>query len=575
MIAPAVIEDFFRIGKTHYSSPIAIRTASFGIVESRGERMQEANSLLKQDESTVDVPRLHAVVRLLLAGLFAFAAVLVVLAVLRGSKVVYNEMRGAPTLGILHGMPVYQIAVKDVSFCVLYGPLTYLFYLPAALFNNPHSYFLVASCVSFLVYCLPLGLFLIHMRGVQNGFWMGLLFASTFLLFTLNSASLTYSSMNFTADAPTLGFAGLACTILFFYDGRRPWLDTALIAIFACCALGSKQNMALFVVALPLFGLIYYGREFTMRLIVCIGAGLALTLSVIWAVYRDLSAVYFNNVLVPRHFPIQWENVSIPIELLISQTVLLLFALGCLLTIAFSSTHDFARGFGRGQLGRVVLFFAVALGLAPFSIMGAVFWGGSANALSPTIYFGLLTLLALSHVLLIEQPLTREWHGRGSAFAILVLFAALHFPLLAKTLGPYPVRFALRQSSSDIAYRYSLEHPGEVYFPFNQVSVFFAEHKFYHADWGLGDLLLGKVTFSDEEVRQHIPPTARYVAYPPEASSNCLVPFIAPNHLRQSLTELPNFSVFELEGSGGSSDSTGSTAGVRLWSPALCALIKK
>ncbi|HUD13234.1 MAG TPA: hypothetical protein VMQ56_06225 [Terracidiphilus sp.] len=509
--------------------------------------MHAANSQLRQHESPVNVPRLPALVRLLLVSLFAYAAVLTTFALLRGSRAVYNEMRGAPTLGILHGMPIYQIGLKHVAFCVLYGPLSYLFYLPAALYRNPHSYFLAGSCISFLLYCLPLCLFLVQLRAARNGFWIGLLYASAFVLFTLNSASLAYSSMNFTADAPTLGFAGLACAILFFYNGKRLWLDPALIAIFACCALGCKQNMALFVVALPLFGLIYHGRGFAMRLIVCIGTGLVLTLGVIWAVYHSLSAVYFNNILVPRRFPLLWEHAAPAVEFLYTNAVLLLFALGCLIAIAFSSTHSLCQGFSRGQIGRVILFFAIALGLTPFSIMGVVFWGGSANALSPTLYFGLLTLLALSHVLLVEQPREREWPGPSSAWAVLVLFAVLHCPLLAKTLGPYPVRFALRRSSSDIVYRYSLQHPGEVYFPFDQVSVFFAEHKFYHADWGIGDLILGKVPVSSDEVRRNIPPAARYVAYPPDAPSNCLAPYITPNHIHHKLPELPTFSVFELE----------------------------
>jgi hypothetical protein len=124
------------------------------------------------------------------------------------------------------------------------------------------------------------------------------------------------------------------------------------------------------------------------------------------------------------------------------------------------------------------------------------------------------------------------------------MFSTFLTPLIAEELD----RSALRTvSSSEIVYRYDLQHPGQIYFPFHQVSVYFAEHKFYHSDWGVMDLIAGRFPVSKTEVWSHIPPAARFIAYPPDVRTDIQTPYLAPSHRRVDLPGLPGFAVFELE----------------------------
>lgn len=483
-----------------------------------------------------------AELKFLFTALAVYIAAVTLLVLWHDSRLVYNDMRGAPSLALFHGVPIYQVGLKRVVFSALYGPFSYLFHLPAAFFHSPQSYFVAACVISLLIYSSPLILFFMHARRAA-GVWTALLLAIAFFAFTLNTEGLAFSSMGFSPDAATIGFAGLACAILFFHDGRRPWLDPVWITTCTYCSIGSKQNMAVLLAVLPIFGWFLHGRAFVIRLMVCFAAGLVVSLAVIKAVYGDLYAVYFDNVVMPRHFPLRWGEGPFAVQYLYGELAFLLFAIGCLAFLFYGGSSPKPS---RMASARVLLFASMTVCVTPFSILGVIFWGGAQNALSPTLYFALLTLIALSYVLLIETPVAS---GRSQpALAVLALFAALHAPLLSRHYYPLSkIRSDFGKSSSVLAYNYDLGHPGEVYFPFNQVVVYFAEHEFYHADWGIGNLVLAKVPFSVEEVRRCIPPRARYVAYPPDVRDNWLAPYLTSHFKKAQLSELPGFSVFEME----------------------------
>ncbi len=497
---------------------------------------------------------LRAALRILPIVLAIYTGLLSALVLLRSSKIVYNDMRGGPALGVAHGYSIYPMGLEDISFDIPYGPLSYLFGLPATLFHSPRTYFLAGCLISFLLYCAPLIFFLIRLRHRrQDGFLVGVLLAAGFILFTLNSKSLVYSAASFTPDAAAIGFVGLACTVMYFYNGSRPWLDPALIAIFACCAAGSKQNVVIVVFVLPLFALVLHGRAFAIRLTVCMVLAVSGVTGLIWAVYRNLPAVYFNNYTIPRGVPMLFRTAPAAAQLLYAQALPLLLAIACLVLLAWSTAGNV---FTNPAYRRVWLFPAMALCLTPLSIMGMCWWGGDVNALSPALYFTLLSLLALSYMLLVESH--SGWPERPKVLAMVAFFAVLNAPLfdpfatrpagmsMQSTVEAY-IRDIFHQSPSDIVYRYDLAHPAQVFFPYNQCSVFFAEQKFYHAEWGLATLVLAKFPFTTEQVWRHVPPAARYVAYPPGGPSRWFVPYIAPSLRRVTIPELPGFDVFEVE----------------------------
>lgn len=492
------------------------------------------------------IPRFGGYLRLLLIALAVYAGVLAALAWVTDAKSVYGDMRGAPALAVLHGVSVYQIGLKGIAFCVPYGPLTYLVYLPAALWREPQYFFLAACLISFVIYCGPLFIFCWHIRKVsKDAFWVSLLLVNCFVLFTFYSPSL-HVAMSLASDGPALGFAGMACAIMFFYDGRRPWLDCALTAAFTCCAIFTKQNTGALVLVLPLYSYLIWGRRTAMRLCLCLGAGALITVGLTAAVYGDLRAVYFNDVVMLSRFPLEWNRFPGAVQELTEQSALLIFGLGCLMLLPGSNGRALIKDLNRKELGRVVIFAAMALFMIPASVLGRIFLGGAANALSPALYFALLELLTFAYVFLAERA--PDARTDSTVLTVLFLFATVLVPLLARNFAPFSLRSAVRASSSEIAYRYARRHPGEIYFPFNQVSVYYAEHKFYHADWGIENLVPGKVPFSKLEILRYIPPNARYMAYPPDAApKDWLQPYLSPSRKRVEVPELQDFSVFELE----------------------------
>jgi hypothetical protein len=481
--------------------------------------------------------------RALLILLALYTAVVTAYSLTESAKDVTNEMRAAPTLAVFHGVRIYQRNHQGISFSILYGPISYLLHLPAALCSGPRSFFLTGCAISLVLFCVPLFLFLRRLQmHSANVFWTGLLFAVLFILVTNNSVSLRLSAMLISPDAAALGLSGAACTVLFFYSGKRPWLDPCLMAGFTCCALFSKQNMVALAVILPLFSLLIGGRQLALRLIVCMGAGALITLAIVFAVYHDLVAVYFNNVIVPGRFLRRWDHAPGAVRLLYEQGVLLLFAIGCLVFVSCVGTDSVVRRLGRGDLSRTLLFACMAVGSVPASIMGSVFWGGWLNPLSPTLYFELLTLVALSHLLLVEVP--AEAGVRSGVLGVLLIFAVVLTPLAAERVDRTAF---LRRSASDVVYRYALQHPGQVYFPFNQVSVYFAEHRFYHADWGIMNYDSARLPYSGDEIRRGVPPTARFIAYPSAPTKMLMAPYLSPGRRRAQLPGLEEFSVVELE----------------------------
>ena len=75
--------------------------------------------------------------------IFVLGAVMILapmlwLQLLRGSKMVYNEMRGSPAVALAAGQRIYQgIEVSGPLFCVVYAPFTYLIYAPMAFLREP------------------------------------------------------------------------------------------------------------------------------------------------------------------------------------------------------------------------------------------------------------------------------------------------------------------------------------------------------------------------------------------------------------------------------------------------------
>jgi hypothetical protein len=257
--------------------------------------------------------------------------------------------------------------------------------------------------------------------------------------------------------------------------------------------------------------------------------------------YGDLSMIYFQNFAILRHVPFALRKIPHSVDSLYNQVVPLLFVAGAMLVIIVVLRAKLPIS----GLRRILPFAATGVLTVPLSITGYIVQGGTENALSPTLYFCALTFVAVSYLLMFEDAAQRSL--RPYIIGLLILLCSIEIPILARNFDPFSVKMIFKASSSEVCYKYDRARPGQVYFPFNQVSVFFAEHRFYDSDWGVGDLVGAGVPITIDQIRGQIPQTARYIAYPPDAYGDWLLPFLAAHRRPHMIPELPSFQVFEIE----------------------------
>jgi hypothetical protein len=170
------------------------------------------------------------------------------------------------------------------------------------------------------------------------------------------------------------------------------------------------------------------------------------------------------------------------------------------------------------------------------------FAGGDQNALSPFVYFPLLSVLMLVYGSVARGfPVAPYWT------AAVLTAAGLLVPMDMGGLRPAALREAWQPGASEIAFTYARKHPGQVYFPDHPISEYLAEGRFYHSDWGVGDYLGAGIPVASEAIWKYIPPRALYVAYPSLAPGYAVLPYIAPHHRPHAISELPGFDVYEIE----------------------------
>lgn len=463
------------------------------------------------------------------------------LQLLRASKMVYGEMRGAPSIALVAGQKIYQgRQVDGPLFCMVYGPVMYLLYTPITWFKESKFALLTGSILALGFYSLPLIYVMARFwreprRSLLAAVAMPLLFFS----FTLCAAPLAYSSTYLHADAPALGFSGLAACILFFHHQSTRWTAPLVCALMTALAIGTKQNSLALPVILPAIALILGDRRFSIRYgIGLLTFGVAAAAAVLFFLH-DASDLPLNAWIVPSHYPLQWSKVPVTLSVLYESSLPLLYA-GVAMTIAALALPSRITS---AEVRLLLIFPAIALAQLPGSLMGMVFTGGDQNALSPFLYFALLTVLCLVYESTIKGlPVAGYWAAAALTTAGLLVPVAMR-----EQLRPSSLKLALDPGSSEIAFEYDSRYPGQVYFPDNQLSVYLAEGRFYHSDWGLGDYLGAGIPISAVALWRGVPPKAKYVAYPSLAPGYVLLPYIAPHGRVHNISELPGFEVFEIE----------------------------
>ena len=331
----------------------------------------------------------------------------------------WNDVRLAPTFGLIRGYRLYSRPHSGPIQSTMYTPFSALSYLPAALAREPRVAMKLGAALALLYYFAPaLALF----RGLAGRSrllaWYAFFGFATITFAVPESISgLSYSATHVHSDAPALGLAMAACaTMVLAGRGGVPGDRSALLAaLLAWLALWSKQVMLPALVVLQVWAWLAYGPRFFARFL-AMNCAVGLLTSAAFAGIFGVEGMAHNAVGVPGKFPwLPFTSPNFP-----GQAVWIggfpANLLGCLFALLNKSAffllviaaHVLDR-LGRAAQARPRDWFAangwalpVLAGLAaiPLCAAGAVKIGGYTNSESPTLYFlaaGFVAMIAQGH----------------------------------------------------------------------------------------------------------------------------------------------------------------------------------
>src|SRR5579872_5552354 len=370
---------------------------------------------------------------------FVMSAVMILvpmlcLQLLRASKMVYNEMRGSPAVALAAGQRIYQgIEVTGPLFCVVYGPITYLIYAPMVWFREPKSALLMGSFISLVFYSSPLIYMLLHFRKEPRRSSLSTAaMALLFFAFTLTSPALAYSSTYVHADGPMLGLAGLATLVLYFHHESTGWIPPLACALLTVLAVGTKQTALPLMLGVPVIAWYLDNRRFSIRYLT--GAaifGSSGVGAIALLIHRPSDVVL--NMWTQASGQFEWAKVPVTLSALHTNLLPLLFT-GMAITIAALAVPPRIPW---REFRTLLIFPAIALALLPGSLLAMFFVNGDQNALSPFVYFALLSVL-----MLVYASVARGFPTANYWTAATLTAAGLLVPMAMEGLRPAALREA-------------------------------------------------------------------------------------------------------------------------------------
>jgi hypothetical protein len=449
---------------------------------------------------------------------------------------VWNEARLANSIALLKGYSLYGSPGQGPMEEYLYGPVGATAYLPAAVFSRyPTIALLIGGVLSGIYFYIPAAMFMRKAAPAASGAMRVAAFV-IFVAATNLSQTLPNASTWIHTDAPALGLA--ACALTFLLDGR-----SMVAMICGALAVWTKQTFAPLVIVLPILGWILHDRRCALRDALMLVVALV-ALGSIFASLFGPRAMLFQMLIEPMHLPWQriemgrsnavrfylWEfwQVAWPFILL----------LGAPLVVRKELVIRCSREWLKHNPWALPTMLAIAI--APTAFLAWIKAGGENNNAAGVTYF-----LLLAGCSALAGPRTDTILIK----AIVVIFAA-HLTARA-FFDDDQLDWRLKvardpwNNSTEIAVRYERAHPGEVYFPWNLQASLVGSGKLYHFDYAVHDRIISGYPPTDEEIRAHLPPNMRAVAYPPAiVPSMEMLAFLKEYDRPIHIPELPGFVIF-------------------------------
>jgi hypothetical protein len=465
----------------------------------------------------------------------------------------WSGARLAPALDLRQGHPLYHPDGQGPVSGWIYPPLSALAYLPATFWGDGADMILAGKVLSLLFYFGPVALVLTRewRRGRVSAEMAVVLFAA-FALLTAAMRPLRYVATEVIADAPALGLGALALAALGSVRGAGPTRPLVLAAAAATLATWSKQLAVPLLLLVPVWCGVTGGLRALVR-------GLAVTAAVAAVVSLPLALAFgprelwFNTVVLPSRHP--WKSFPPPggfaavlPRLALHEWPVLAPLLLLLAARAVVTRRQRRKGAPIDPAPPWMPFLAAGMLEVPLGLLGFVKVGGDENSLAHFLYPLAVAALLLASQLMTTLP-ALKWVVVVAAVAAAVPDAVQTGLVLARRSAPPPPGAPRAPDWIDehrAVARYLRDHPGEAYFPCHPLEHLTVDGRQYHFEYGVFDRFLAGFPVPEGQLREYVPPHARYVCYPDGSVAGYAMCRLLPEFRRPvEVGELPGSPCFE------------------------------
>jgi hypothetical protein len=481
--------------------------------------------------------------------------------------------RLAPILSWVYGGKLYYRPGEGPVLVRLYGPVSSLVYLPVALARRPTQALYIGTAINFVMMVGPLFWLLIRCSRIdRRPLPRSILFiaiAAFGLLCGLGSLLYEYLTM-VTIDGPAIGFGACACAILINAaaepeESKRLSMRAAILCgLFASLCGWDKQTLWPIVAALLIYAIFSGGVRRGGRFSAIVLLTICLVSSLLLLAF-DADAMWFNMLVIPSRHSWTW-HVSTPVALLRGARWIWRNSNGIGWTLLAGLLIWFVslRGSGtckdptqpepdagsRLQHYPWLLPLLASLFILPTTAAAYAKVGGGANNSAAAACFALVAALGI-FVRMIAQTHVDSLPLRGRlarAGLLGVMIGLIAAPSSQKTIAALPreIREAVRPTPipNEIVFDYCRAHPGEVYFPYYPLATLLAEHRTYHHDGGVWDLLRAGFPMSQQQLHAYLPPHMRAMALDRSPATSSMPPLLKEYNQVVKPGDLPDPWIF-------------------------------
>ncbi len=430
-------------------------------------------------------------------------------AIARTQSDVWSYIRLMPSVALTRGYALYYPDGEGPLLGWLYGPVVPILQLPIALLPHPSAALTGAGLLSTAMLLIPLYLAILRAMpaGASHRVSAFLVLAALHAIL-LHLAPGQYWFRGIQVDGFAMGFWLLGIVVLLGAETtgrRRLWVSALLFT----AAMFSKHPEAVLAPIPVIFLWAREGRAAALRLAFAIGAlstAMLLLSSAVWG----WNAVVLNMWRVPAGHP--WAKPGL---IGLAEAAQHFFDIAQLLFagVAAMAVIDL-RLDPRGRVREALLArpwilpAAASLVILPVSFVGWIKIGGDNNGLHAVYFLAATAGMIAGRWMEADRPA-----GLRAALCAVVMLATLCGTILGDR-GPAPLDEQFRDSRMVRDYRFSREHPEEVWFGTNPLVCLYTDRKAYHQGYGVYDRQLARIPPSAAYLKSVMPARLRWVESP-------------------------------------------------------------